>query len=122
MSACRNPTADVEAPNGDARIYNVTVFDSEDEPIDLTPFVGITYRLVECIDDEVDLISKSLGSGITKLPFDATDNPNLNKYTIQIDSTDTVDLSGDYYHESKLVDGVGNLTTTFKSENVNYCK
>lgn len=125
MTACCNDSADTLIKSGTARLFTVEVLDKETgDEINISTSIEITYSLARSIDDLLAdiLISKSLGSGITISAFDATTNPNQNKYVIKLDGTDTLPLLGNYYHESELVDIAGNVTGIFCSDNVQLCK
>ncbi len=118
-----NNSADMLMKSGDTRLLTVTVRDLDKNEIDISTFSAITYSLARSVDDlDNIIITKSLGSGIEKLPFDAVTNPNQSKYTITLLASDTEPLLGNYYHESKVFDATGNETTTFCSDNVEFCK
>jgi hypothetical protein len=57
-------------------------------------------------DMSTAVISKASGSGIT-----ITD-PLLLKITVSLNNTDTAGLNGNYYHEIRVVDVAGKVTTT----------
>lgn len=125
MTACCNTSADTVIKSGTARLFTVEVIDKETgDEINIASSSAITYNLARSIDDILTeiLITKSLGDGITISAFDATTNPNQNKYVIKLDGTDTAPLLGNYYHESELVDIAGNVTAIFCSDNVQICK
>ena len=118
-------SADLIMRSGDSRTLIVNVRDLQGVEVDITGIAIITYALARSLDDlpiEI-LISKSLaGGGITKLPFDAITNPNSSRYAIKLLAADTEPLIGNYYHESKIIDPVGDESTTFTSDNVEFCK
>lgn len=125
MSACCNNSADTIIKSGTARIFTVNVVDSETgNEINISTSSAITYSFARSIDDILTdiIISKTLGAGITISVFDAITNPNQNKYVIKLEGTDTLPLLGNYYHESELVDILGNVTSIFCSDNVQICK
>jgi len=125
MTACCNISADTVIKSGTARLFTVEVFDKETKlELNISTSSAITYSLARSIDDMLVniLISKSLGAGITISAFDATTNPNQNKYVIKLDGADTSPLLGNYYHESELIDIAGNVTGIFCSDNVQICK
>jgi hypothetical protein len=57
-------------------------------------------------DMSAAVISKASGSGI------AINDPLLLKITVSLNNTDTAELNGNYYHEIKVVDVAGKVTTT----------
>ena len=125
MGICCSSSADTAIKAGNSRKFTVSVIDEETKlPINISSFPIITYSLARSVDDIVGeiLISKSLGNGITILPFDAVTNPDDNKYEIILDSNDTLPLKGNYYHESEMTDAAGNKVTSFCSDNVEICK
>ena len=124
MGFC-NSSSDTLMKAGDAKVFTVNVVkESDGSEVDISLATAITYDLARTINDipgEV-LVEKTLGSGITILPLDAETNPNNSRYQITLDESDTADLLGDFYHESKVVDALGRPGTVFCSDNVAICE
>jgi len=130
MSTCKKNTADLLRKSGDTVVLLVSVRKEVTVngvktcvDVTITAFPEITYALARTKDDLGNIIvSKSLtGGGVQIVPV-TVDNPNGNKYTITIPASETEPLLGNYYHESKVFDPLNNETTTFSSDNVEFCK
>lgn len=92
--------------------------DGEDVTFDIVEGSGVDVSLpgIEIIwsvyeqetgvvaDDAEPLFEKSLGHGIT-----IQESPQ--RFVVTIDGDDTDELLGNYYHEAKVIDGLGGKTT-----------
>lgn len=94
-------TVDYTAYAGDDLQIEVTVTTADNEPAYL---VGSTATYV---------ISRNLTAKVIKtLTAGAIVVSDTNKYLIDIDAADTVELSGTYQHELKFIDFSGNTYTS----------
>lgn len=92
---------------GNSYVIEITLVDSNGEPINLSSVVGITYVLTTITTPKQTLITKVIGNGqiIIQSLYDGI----IEVYLHNDDTDDLVD--GIYYHEAALVDSGGNVTT-----------
>lgn len=90
---------------GDSKVLEVTVTDAAGAAVDLTGVQGIRWHMARSVNDRPATVEKSLGSGIA-----VTDAVN-GVFTVTLDSADTEDERGDFYHEAEVIDENGNVST-----------
>ncbi|GKU79876.1 hypothetical protein [Paenibacillus sp. L3-i20] len=90
-----------------------------------TMFAGETKNLIVTVTEEgkgLNLTGSSIRWSLRKSPFDSTeilikeipldielvDGGEPNDFMIQLEPEDTMDLNGNYYHESTMIDSSGN--------------
>jgi hypothetical protein len=92
---------------GDDHVLEVSVQDSNGDPIDLSGSL-IDWALAANVSSDQLLIQKNSGAspgGIT-----ITDAGG-GVFEVLIDAEDTEDLSGLYYHQSQVIDAEGSVST-----------
>lgn len=89
---------------GDSRTLEVTVTDEDSNVV-----VDITdcdvFWVVSRVLGSASLLTKQVGTGITVVDAPA------GRFDIQLDSDDTQELQGSYYHESRMIDDTGAIST-----------
>lgn len=89
--------------SGDDYNINIHVLNSHRRAKDIS---GSTLKWLLAVNERCSpLLTKTEGSGITMI------DPAEGLAILAIDSSDTEDLAGSYYHELKLIDGDGNIRT-----------
>ncbi len=83
---------------GDDLRVIISVYDTQGSPVDITDAQSIIWKLARSPDD-VALLTKSLGSGIT------VNNPT--SFYFDIESAETLALFGQYYHEAEIITDQG---------------
>lgn len=89
---------------GDSRTLEITVRDEDSgDPVDIT---GCDlFWAVSRVLGSASLFTKEIGSGIT-----VVDEPT-GRFDIELEPDDTQALHGSFYHEARMVDGTGALST-----------
>ena len=101
---------DFELWSGDYRILRVEITDG-DNPVDLSSFTDIRWAAKHNYRSSAFTVKKSLGAGIT---LEASADNNI--FLVELSPTDTIDLSGIFYHEAEGVDMNGNPSTLLTGE------
>lgn len=96
MGCCK--TQNICMFQGDDLRVIISVYDTLDSPVDITGAQSIIWKLAQSTDD-VALITKSLGAGIT------INNPT--SFYFDIESYETQTLFGQYYHEAEIITDQG---------------
>lgn len=93
---------------GETKRLHVQVFDREGNPFDLSDIAQIQWEMQRDLttDSGADL-HKELGSGITII------NAVEGRFRIEILPADTTSMAGQYYHEGRIYDALGNVATIF---------
>jgi hypothetical protein len=91
--------------SGDTRRLIVTTIDSDENNVDLTNADSITYIIVD--RDGNTVLTKTLQDGIAFL------DAQQGRFVINIEPSDTEDLSGQFEHECEIVDQNDDVTTVF---------
>lgn len=98
--------ADITMFAGDTKTLQVTVKDENGDAVDLTG-ASIRWQASRSVNKRPADLEKSVGDGITIT--DAT----AGRFDVTLDSADTEDLRGDFYHEAEVIDASGNVSTVF---------
>ncbi len=105
---------DLYEVSGNTIWLQIEMEDCDGETVSIASAQEIIYKLART-PDSTPIITKTLGIGITMLPGGTS-------FMIKLDATDTEPLVGLYYHEARLTDIAGNLSTTFYSYNFEFSK
>lgn len=100
---------DVTIYSGDTRLLSVTVYDENDDLVDISG--GIIDWIVRSYPGAtLSYISKSTLQGTTSIELD---EPASGSFIIYLYPTDSANLAGRYYHEAQLTDVSGDVFTLF---------
>lgn len=88
---------------GNKVTFQVTVTDEDGAAVNISGF-AISWVLRMYALATEDLVVKTVGAGVTLT------NPTQGVFTVALDSEDTIDLAGNYYHEAARTDA-GSETT-----------
>jgi hypothetical protein len=91
---------------GDSKTVEVDVTDNAGNPVDLTTYTTIVWKLAINAYTSA-IVTKTLALGGITCPV-----PASGKFYVSLIGTDTSSLAGLYYHEGTIIDGVNNKTTT----------
>jgi hypothetical protein len=95
---------------GDSKNITVTVTNADGSPIDLTG-ATIKWALKKRVSSPADITKETnTNAGISVA------NPTTGVFLIPLKPDDTKDLSGVFYHEAEVTDGVGNVSTVLTGE------
>lgn len=89
---------------GDTKNVEITVTDEEGLVIDLTD-CELFWELSRIVGVQPPLLDKEIGSGLTVVTAAA------GRFDVRLEPEDTESLEGVYYHEAKLVDDQGDVST-----------
>lgn len=100
---------DFEVVSGNDKELNVTVLDENDVPVDLTG-ATIVWAVANSPESKTRIFFYTSPINITIiLPQTA---PNIGKFRIDVQDTDTEPLTArDYYHEARVVSSAGKKST-----------
>lgn len=90
---------------GDTKKLAVTVADSAGAAVDLTG-ATVKWRMAPKVASPTATLSKQTGGA----GIDLTD-PVAGVFTVNLNSSDTQQLVGEFYHEAEVTDAAANITT-----------
>lgn len=93
--------------SGDDFKINVTVRDKDGVVVNLTGVIAVVWALSKA-PGKTALVTKGLGTGVV-----VTDAVN-GVLQVTIDTVDTEDYSGQFYHEIQILDSLGKKATVLR--------
>ncbi len=88
---------------GDDTTLDITVRDEAGDPVDIT-LCGLFWALSRVLGS-TSILVKEIADGLT------VTNASAGQFDIELESDDTQALHGTYYHEARMVDGTGAVST-----------
>lgn len=96
---------DFEMFQGDYKVFAGQVTDPAGSPVDLTGFTAVRWQMSKSASKRPPQLEKSIGDGV--VITSAVDG----EFEVTLDSADTEDLKGDFYHEVEVKDASGRPAT-----------